>query len=193
MRTRDIFFTIIGLSLFAFAVYFRVEISKLEDENLELKIKKHSISQKFKEYKFSQTQKKLLRIKEKENKVKEEQKKKRIQKRKNLKIEVDDAFSSAQKLYKKYKNTKCKEYIIKEALNQHLVFIKNYKGSLVGSVEDKYLPAQNRAIGLEEIQKVRRYHKGFIDIKPKDSNITQTIYVKDLNMYDWYIGISGTY
>lgn len=193
MRIRDIIFIMIGLMLFVFAVYFKSEMSKLEDENLELKTAKRSISQEFKEYKSAQIQKNLLRAKEEEQKIREEEKKLRTQKRKNLKIKVDTAYESAQNLYKKYRNTKCKEYIIKEALNQHLVFIKDYKGSLVGNVKDRYLKTQNRAIGLEEIQKVRKYHEGFIDIKPKDSNITQTIYVKDLDMYDWFIGISDTF
>ena len=197
MRIRDSLFIIFTVALFALAVYFKLEISKLEDKNLELTTSKLNISDEFKSYKKQEIQKRFLQEKEMQKEQRErlvlEQKKLRIQKRRNLKIKVDTAFESAQKIYKKYRNTKCKEYIIKEALNQHLVFIKDYEGVVVGNIKDEHSDINGRAIGLEEIQKVRRHQEGFIKIKSADTNTTQSIYVKDLGMYDWYIGSSTAF
>lgn len=197
MRIRDSLFIIFIVALFALAVYFKLEINKLEDKNLNLKISERTISQEFKSYKLEEIQKKFLQDKKMQQEQRErlvlEQEKLRVQKRKNLKIKVDTAFENAQKIYKKYKNTKCKEYIIKEALNQHLVFIKDYEGVGVGDIKDEHSDIKGRAIGLEEIQKVRRHQEGYIEIKPVDTNTTQSIYVKDLGMYDWYIGSSDSF
>ena len=197
MRIRDSLFVIIGLALFTFAVYFKLERDKLEDKNLNLKISKRTLSQEFKNYKSQELQKKLLQAKQRaqaeKKRVALEQEQVRIQKIENLKIKVDSAFEAVQNLYKKYKNGKCKKLIILEALNQHAVFIKNYQGSSVGNVKSKYLQTKTRAIGLEEIQKVRRHQQGFIKINATDANISQTIYVKDLGMYDLYIGSSTTF
>ncbi|MFK5938081.1 MAG: hypothetical protein QM497_06755 [Sulfurimonas sp.] len=197
MSIKNFLFVILGLMLLIFAIYFKLEIDKLEDKNLELKISKRAISQEFKNYKFQEIQKKFLqekkRTQEERIRLALEEEQLRTQKIKNLKIKVDTAFEEAQKIFKKYRNTKCKEYIIKEALNQHLVFIKNYQGVSVGSVKSEYLKQKTRAIGLEEIQKVRRHKEGFIKIKSADANLTQTIYVKDLGMYKLYIGSSTTF
>jgi len=192
MHIRDFLFVILGLTLLIFVVYFKLKIDKLEEKNLDLKISKRTISQKFKNYKSQEIQRKFLqdkkRAQEEKKRVALEEEQLRIQKIANLKIKVDTAFTVAQKISKKYRNTKCKEYIIKEALNQHLVFIKNYQGTSVGNVKSEYLEIKGRAIGLEEIQKVRRHQEGFIKINSTDANVTQTIYVKDLGMYDLYIG-----
>lgn len=197
MRIRDSLFIIFIVALFALVVYFKLEITKLEDRNLALKLAKRTVSQEFKSYKSQEIQKKFLQDKKMQEEQRErlalEQEKLLIQKRKNLKIKVETAFNAAQNIYKKYKNTKCKEYIIKEALNQHLVFIKDYKGSVVGNIKDEHPDMKGRAIGLEEIQKVRRHQEGFIKIKSADANISQTIYVKDLGMYKLYIGSSMTF
>jgi len=197
MRIRDSIFIILSLTLLTFTIYFKLEINKLENKNLNLKISKHTVNQEFKNYKFQEIQSKLLqdtqRAKEEKKRLILEQEQLRKRKIENLKIKVDTAFGEAQKLYKKYKNGKCKELIIKEALNQHRVFIKDYGGNDVGEIQTTELHVQGRALRLEEIQKVRRHQEGFIKIKSADTNITQTIYVKDLGMYDLYIGSSTTF
>jgi hypothetical protein len=194
MRIRDSIFIILGLTLLTFVVYLKLELAKLENKNLNLKISERTISQEFKNYKAQEIQKKFLqekkRAQEKRKRLALEEEQQRVQKIENLKIKVDTAYEAAQKLYTKYKNRKCKKSIIKEALNQHLVFIKDYEGNSVGEIQAKELQTQGRAIGLEEIQKVRRHKEGFIKISPPDAKITQTIYVKDLEMYDLYIGSS---
>ena len=204
MRIRNFLFIILGLILLIFVVYFKLEIDKLEEKNLGLKLSERDLSQEFKDYKSQELQKKLLqekirvkeekkRAQEKRKKVVLEQEQLRVQKIEHLKIKVETAFEAVQKIYAKYKNTKCKKLIIKEALNQHGVFIKDYKGNSIGNIQVKELHVQGRAIGLEEIQKVRRHKEAYIKIHSPDTNITQTIYVKDLHMYDWYIGSSTTF
>lgn len=194
MRIRDSLSIILSLTLLSFAVYFKVEVNRLEDKNIDLTLSKSLVGKEFKNYKSQEREKKLLQDKKRAQEEKKElvlkQKQLRVQKIKNLKLKVDSAFEVAQKLFKKYRNRKCKKQIIKEALNQHLVYIKNYQGSSVGSVQSHYIDTKGRAIGLEEIQKVRRYKEGFIKIKSSDTNITQIIYVKDLGMYKLYIGAS---
>ena len=47
-----------------------------------------------------------------------------------------------------------------------------------------------RSLKLEELQKVRKYKSGFIEVSLNDS-AKQIVYVKNLNINNWYIGIGA--
>ena len=126
----------------------------------------------------------------------------------DLKKEVDIAYSIAQKIYTKYKKTKSKKEIqehIKEALFEMIyndqsedIFITNFKAEAIlhGShlSQEKialYQDADHRSIVLEEIQKVGKYGEGYLESRRADSAKKEIIYVKDLGIYNWYIGSSS--
>jgi len=126
----------------------------------------------------------------------------------DLKKEVDIAYAVAQKIYKKYKNTKSKKEIqehIKEALSEmtyndksKYIFLTNFNAEAIlhGShlAQEKialYQDADHRSIVLEEIQKVRKHGEGFLESRRSDSSKREIIYVKDLGIYGWYIGSSS--
>ena len=127
--------------------------------------------------------------------------------KKELKSKVELAFEISQKIYKKYYGKKTPKEIkqrIKDTLSelsydnkQEYIFITDFNANAIlqGShLADKdivrYLDADRRAIVLEEIQKVRRHHEGFIRSKRSSDNKEEIIYVKKLDMYEWYIGSS---
>lgn len=77
------------------------------------------------------------------------------------------------------------------------VFIRDFQSNVVlgeTALGDKevalYSDADNRTIVLEEIQKVRRYGEGFLKSRRATDKDYELIYVEDLEVYGWYIGIS---
>jgi len=127
--------------------------------------------------------------------------------KKELKKEIDLADKIAKKIYNKYKNKKSKKEIeqrIKDTLSEivyndkeEYIFITDYEanailnGSHLPDIDiSLYRDADNRAIILEEIQKVRKYKEGYIYSRLKKSQEEEIIFVKDLGIYDWYIGSS---
>lgn len=116
---------------------------------------------------------------------------------KELKEDVSLAYETVHTIYEKYKRTKStkelKKYI-KERLSQLrfenkalLVFIKNYNGDTLLDVDDKSANTQYRDITLESVQKVRKHKEGYIRYDSL-SNEKKTLYVKNLDLYDWFIG-----
>jgi len=127
---------------------------------------------------------------------------------KELKNEVDLAYKIAHKIYNKYRGKKSSKEIkqrIKDSLSEMVfnntsghIFVTDFSGNAIlnGShLKDKdianYRDADNRAIILEEIQKVRKRKEGFLHSNRYKENEKEIIYVKDLEIYNWYIGSSN--
>jgi len=127
---------------------------------------------------------------------------------KELKSEVDLAYKIAHKIYKKYRKKKSSREIkqhIKDALSEMVfsnknrnIFVTDFNGNAVLNgthLKDKdiarYRDADNRAIILEEIQKVKRHKEGFLHSVRYEERKKEIIYVKDLKIYNWYIGSSN--
>ncbi|MBU0720919.1 cache domain-containing protein [bacterium] len=125
-----------------------------------------------------------------------------------LQSRIDRAYESARYIYEKYKGKKSSQEIqerVLDALNQMVynneknhIFVTNYRGNsiLPGSqrIEKKKLAAYSdldgRATVLEEIQVVRKKGEGFIESRFFKNGSKQTILVKDLGMFEWFIGSS---
>lgn len=125
---------------------------------------------------------------------------------KELRIRVEIAYKTAKYIYEKYEKTKSKKEIqarivdalshMQSANTQAYIFITDYKGDsiLLGNqnLDDKsfntYVDAHSRAIVLEQIQKVRKYKEGLLFSQNSNDNEEEVIFVKDLGIYDWYIG-----
>ena len=127
--------------------------------------------------------------------------------KKELKSEVELAYNIAQKIYKKYKGNKSSKEIkqrIKDSLSEMVyndksghIFVTDFKanailnGSHLSDDEiSRYRDADHRAIILEEIQKVKKYGEGFLSSNRYIDNQKEIIFVKELNIYNWYIGSS---
>ncbi|WP_415397564.1 cache domain-containing protein [Sulfurimonas sp. CS5] len=125
-----------------------------------------------------------------------------------LQTRVDMAYKSARYIYEKYEEKKGK-YEIKErivdALNQmtystkkDYIFIADFSGNTILSRSSllnqknisAYADVDGRSIILEEIQKVRKSGEGFLESNFYAGAGKQIILVKDLDMYNWYIGSS---
>ena len=128
--------------------------------------------------------------------------------KKELRVELDLAYKISQYIHKKYKNTKSKKDIqqrIVEALknvsykgiNNH-IFITDFLGNNILSGSHKlskknilsFEDSDHRSIVLEEIQKVKKSGEGFINSDFFKDGESLTIMVKDLKIYDWFIGTS---
>ena len=124
--------------------------------------------------------------------------------KKELKSKVDIAYNIAHEIDSKYKKKKkIAKQRVKDALYELVsdneydtIFITDYRANaiLLGShLEDEniaqYLDKDSRSIVYEEIQKVRRHGEGFIS-SMRDSGDKEIIYVKNLDLYNWYIGSS---
>lgn len=121
---------------------------------------------------------------------------------------VDMAYESARFIYEKYEGKKDKREIkerIVDALNQmtysakkDYIFIADFNGNNVLSRSpllnqeniSGYVDVDGRSIILEEIQKVRKIGEGFLESNFYSGAGKQIILVKNLDMYDWYIGSS---
>ena len=64
--------------------------------------------------------------------------------------------------------------------------IKVKKSQKISLLED----ISNRSLKLEELQKVRKYKSGFVEVMLDDST-KQIVYVEDLGIENWYIGIGA--
>ncbi|RLA76379.1 MAG: histidine kinase [Epsilonproteobacteria bacterium] len=122
-----------------------------------------------------------------------------------LKAKVEIANENAQYIYKKYKKKKRIKEIkeqIKDNLkyiawtkNKNYIFINNFKGNNIlpakpKNILAKYADADYRSILLEEIQMVRKNNEGFLYSKYSHNEPSEIIYVKNLGMFNWYIGSS---
>jgi len=125
-----------------------------------------------------------------------------------LNSSVDGAYSSAHFIYDKYKNKKSSKEIqerILDALSQlHIkkssieLFITNFDGNaILNSKTQKpqkdlsaYKDADGRSIILEEIQLVRKYGEGSISSSYLESDAMERIRVKNLGIFDWFVGSS---
>jgi len=123
-----------------------------------------------------------------------------------LKNRVDLAYKSANFIYDKYHTTMTSSQIkqqINDALStmvwqgkKNYVWITDFEGNNYLAANEKfhqinmldYTDTEGRAIILEEIQKVRRHKEGFIKSFFSDINDEQMMYVKDLGIYNWFIG-----
>ncbi len=125
-----------------------------------------------------------------------------------LEKEVLFAYTVAQKIYNKHHGKKSSSEIkkyIKNTLNEityngksHYIFITDYDANmiLIGShlIDKKialYKDADHRSIVFEEIQTVRKYGEGYIKSRRGDTQEEEMIFVKNLGLYDWYIGASS--
>ena len=126
---------------------------------------------------------------------------------KELRSEVELAYKIAQKIYKKYKGKKSSKEIkqrIKDSLSEMVyndksghVFVTDFQanailnGSRLSDSEiSRYRDADHRSIILEEIHKVRKYGEGFLSSNRYLDDEKEIIFVKDLEIYNWYIGSS---
>jgi two-component system C4-dicarboxylate transport sensor histidine kinase DctB len=121
---------------------------------------------------------------------------------------VDMAYKSSRFIYEKYKDKKSKKEIkerILDALNQmtyntkkDYIYISDFTGNSILSRSSllnqkntsAYEDVDGRAIILEEIQKARKYGEGYLESNFYSGAGKEIILVKDLNMYNWYIGSS---
>ena len=121
---------------------------------------------------------------------------------KELKVEVDLAYKVAHRIYEKHKNSKSKREIkqrIKDALGELVfnnkeayIFIKDFNANtlLNSQVDEQNL--EHRDITLEEIQKVAKRKQGYLKYT-NTTNEKKMIYVKNLNIYGWFIGSSANF
>jgi len=125
-----------------------------------------------------------------------------------LNSSVEAAYKSAHFIYNKYKNKKSSKEIkerIVDALSQLQVngystnfFISDFNGNAIVSSKSReeqknlaaYVDADGRSIVLEEIQLVRKKGEGFLSSRYVNQDETQRIKVKNLHLFDWYIGSS---
>ena len=190
MKTREYLLIILSIGLLASTVYFILHANKLSRENEIIKgeftaYKKSVHKAKEAEVKRVELLKLAQTEKEKREKIAYREKLYR-----GLKEKVQKAYKLAQRLEKKYKRKKSRKSIIIEALNQSGVYIKSYSGNQVGDINSSYLVDGLRAIPLEEIQKVRRHKEGYIKVESEKNAAIEYIYVKNLEMYQLYIGAS---
>lgn len=127
---------------------------------------------------------------------------------KDLKSRVDRAYDTAKYIYEKYKGKKSRQDIqqrIIDALERityndkkNYIFMTDYKGNSIVTGSQKlksknimnFSDSDGRSIILEEIQKVRKYHEGFLRSRFFVDRAWQKIYVKDLGFYNLFIGSS---
>lgn len=179
MKIRDSILIILSVGFLSSTVYYVLDANRFKSEN------KRSQNELLDYIKSTQE----VQEKEKAN-LELLKKEKREKLRLEIKQRVEDAYTLAHRLEEKYKGKRNKKYIILEALNQCGVYVKNYAGDRVGDVKSTYLTNGSRVVALEEIQKVRRRKEGYIKIKSDESNKTEYIYVKDLQMDEFFIGAS---
>lgn len=125
----------------------------------------------------------------------------------DLKHNVDMAYDSARHIYEKYSAKKSTKEIKERILDSQMafntsknpVFMVSFNGENILSRSLKlsqkniiaYEDANHRAVILEEIQKVRKHQEGFIESDFYEKNQSYITYVKNLNIYNYYIGSSA--
>jgi len=123
-----------------------------------------------------------------------------------LKQSVDMAYDSARYIYEKYDMKKSAREIKERIIDSQMafnagkspIFMVSFNGenilprSLKLSQKNiiAYEDANHRAIILEEIQKARKYQEGFLESDFYEQKQSYITYVKNLNIYDYYIGSS---
>lgn len=117
-----------------------------------------------------------------------------------LKKDTIRAYKLANEIYKKYSKTKNKKELqdcIIEALSRmpfhnknSSIFIKDYKFNTLLDADVTSENKEHRDIDLEAMQKVRKYKEGYLEYVSL-SNEEQMLYVKNLDFYDWYIGVTS--
>lgn len=125
-----------------------------------------------------------------------------------LNSSVDRAYDSAMFIYNKYKGVKSSKEIkerIVDALSQMRatgdsveIFIHDFDGNAIVSSKTKkeqknlaaYKDADHRSIILEQIQIVRKKGEGYITSNYANRNGVEKIKVKNLNIFNWYVGSS---
>lgn len=130
--------------------------------------------------------------------------------RNELHQEVSSVYNSAHKIYEKYRtkeSSKALKERIKDALsygvcgeNSAQIFLTDFKqNSILKGTQTlgkdgivNYADADHRVIVLEEIQKVKRHQEGFIESKNSITGQKEIIFVKDLKLFDWFIGTNRT-
>ena len=117
---------------------------------------------------------------------------------KELKQRVYVAYNKAKDIYAKYYGKKSSKDIkqrIEDAL-EGMVFITNFQTNPILIHNQKfgreditnYVDADFRSIVLEELQKVRRREEALIKSRHAPDALEEIIFVKNLNMYEWFIG-----
>ncbi len=116
----------------------------------------------------------------------------RLQKR------VDVAYANARFIYEKYKgkktNIEIKERILDSfnqmgySSNKEALYISNFKGNNILFRKENLHKIHQRSLVLEEIQMVKKKSEGFLEGKFYQGVGKQVVFVKDLEMYGWYIG-----
>jgi len=125
---------------------------------------------------------------------------------KELVKEVSLAYNRAHEIYETYRKKESSNAIkvrikdslsnIKSADNKAHIFITDYRqNSIVAGSQYigkeglvNYADADNRVIVLEEIQKAKRHEEGFIESRNSITGKKEIIFVKDLKIFDWFIG-----
>ncbi len=123
-----------------------------------------------------------------------------------LKSSVDTAYDSARYIYEKYDGKRpiieIKERVIDSQMafntSKNPIFMASFNGDNIlprsPELSQKniiaYADANHRAVILEEIQKVRKHQEGFLKSDLYEKNQSYITYVKNLNIYNYYIGSS---
>jgi len=126
--------------------------------------------------------------------------------RDELHKEVLSAYHTAHKVYDKYRtkeSSKALKKRIKDALihggcgkNCTQIFLTDFKqNSILKGTQTlgkdgvvNYADTDNRAIVLEEVQKVKHYGEGFLESKNSITGQNNIIFMMDLKLFDWFIG-----
>jgi len=126
--------------------------------------------------------------------------------KKELVKEVSFAYNRAHKIYDTYRKKESLNAIkarIKDSLSnikytddKAQIFITDYKQNSIVTGSQcigkegvvNYADADNRVIVLEEIQKAKRHEEGFIESRNSITGKKEIIFVKDLKIFDWFIG-----
>ncbi len=117
-----------------------------------------------------------------------------------LQKRVDFAYENARFIYEKYKgkksNTEIKERIL-DSFNKmgyrtkkESLHISDFRGNNILYRNQKLNQIHQRSIILEEIQMVKKHTEGFLEGKFYQGEGKQIVFVKNLDMYGWYIGAS---
>jgi hypothetical protein len=120
-----------------------------------------------------------------------EQEKKEI-----LKKKLQFAYTIVENLKKKYTNKKRLKEAIILSLSATDIFISDYNANviLLGNQNIgenpliKYVDKNGRSIVLEEIQKVRRHGEGFLKTTNSINSKQEIVFVKNLDLFNWFIG-----
>ena len=117
-----------------------------------------------------------------------------------LQKRVDVAYANAMFIYEKYKGKKS-NFEIKERIldsfnqmgysaNKDALYISDFKGNNILFRSENIQKMYQRSLVLEEIQMVKKNSEGFLEGRFYQGVGKQIVFVKNLDMYGWYIGAS---